>query len=1133
MSATVAPAAMDPQMPMPTPPLMDRSAGMEGSGTMVPADSNQSVLPNLRSSTSVDKTKPLPTSLQSDFLPEDVLFALTQAPVLKDQLGPPSRHRNLNTSSVQGRQRPANVWHFQRRDRFKHLTENTACTCGAGRDISFLYDVPQTKATAERPEKIDKSIVRRDTEEKPRQALQLPDTLLPDEYHIVKNKGVLGIEYHEDKYSTQPDDHEKHLVKFPSLKPASRYEVLQLKRSLEDMLEKAGVADNDVVVKGPTQMHNLLELIKKEQNVYNIIFHELIRQVSVECVERGELLAMLRDKYSALLNKVPQQIKSLHEEVMAQRALDRRLTEELMRFKSTISVLTNELTDVKEHDQRVTREAQKAQEDLKTALGDAQKNASLLAEYHDLYELQRRRLERQVFMLSDERELWSTAAYSLALKVTEECRLTTAKRMHVSEKAWAKLANHFTVLLSDKDTEQLTEIQGHVEVWRDQIEDFNIALKQREEEMREHLRGIRAGVEHWVLDFQKNCFNAEGNMVKIPDKKKMISLRDDIQAWEENLSKEAEVFAGDLLLSNEDELIHIRKEMDGWTDSALKVFGRHSGLDGRSHQEQDNMIVLNDEVEELLKQFTNRISGENGVATSVIHLTNAIELWETRLTSALNGTMTLQETDWSSFYHTLDDWVVAVDQCLEYVGTTQKQEDKQEGREHTSIDIHDTVRKTQKWATTASNTIDSEDAKLVEQVSTLHAEMVQWMVQMLLRLAPDKEGNSVEAGEMVLLGSSSIPLLHENAKSLFERLQKFSNYVTLCCDGIVLDNTLQRQDNMEEHADQELRDLRRLRGECEDWTHTAKILTSQLTGETVEELFPRLGPSDSQSKTQVSSVRPEGYHDKEPLEPPQEPQEPPEQQQQQQPPPEAPTPQKQEETTPAPTPTPAEGSTGQTSEQTAGQTEEQTAGQTEEQTEEQTTDKRVEQTTVEETAEETADAEKTKEQEQEQNQPAPVEDAGEKLELIGTDDNTHVEGLHSDVQAAPETQTASKSGTPDTKRAFEALAAVGNLQSQLLDTEQRAQEAEERAASAEIELTVVKEQLRALEKKMTQLTGRDQEETTPISLTTPSSISTHTPTSSRTPATTPVVRRAEKKEEKKLPVPHSPQKKSSAKGKKK
>jgi hypothetical protein len=32
----------------------------------------------------------------SDFIPEDVLFALTQPPPVKDQLGPPSRTRNLN-----------------------------------------------------------------------------------------------------------------------------------------------------------------------------------------------------------------------------------------------------------------------------------------------------------------------------------------------------------------------------------------------------------------------------------------------------------------------------------------------------------------------------------------------------------------------------------------------------------------------------------------------------------------------------------------------------------------------------------------------------------------------------------------------------------------------------------------------------------------------------------------------------------------------------------------------------------------------------------------------------------------------------------------------------------------------------
>lgn len=83
-------------------------------------------------------------------------------------------------------------------------------------------------------------------------------------------------------------------------------------------------------------------------------------QVTVECKERGELLSKLRDRYSSLLSRVPRQIKrfvsikllfsseskenddcfvSLHEELMAQRALDRRLAEQLIQFKSTVGTL--------------------------------------------------------------------------------------------------------------------------------------------------------------------------------------------------------------------------------------------------------------------------------------------------------------------------------------------------------------------------------------------------------------------------------------------------------------------------------------------------------------------------------------------------------------------------------------------------------------------------------------------------------------------------------------------------------------------------------------------------------------------------------------------------------------------------
>lgn len=75
-------------------------------------------------------------------------------------------------------------------------------------------------------------------------------------------------------------------------------------------------------------------------------------------------MSKLRDRYSSLLSRVPRQIKrfvsngnfifiqkkkksndnccfsiSLHEELIAQRALDRRLAEQLIQFKSTVGTL--------------------------------------------------------------------------------------------------------------------------------------------------------------------------------------------------------------------------------------------------------------------------------------------------------------------------------------------------------------------------------------------------------------------------------------------------------------------------------------------------------------------------------------------------------------------------------------------------------------------------------------------------------------------------------------------------------------------------------------------------------------------------------------------------------------------------
>ena len=58
--------------------------------------------------------------------------------------------------------------------------------------------------------------------------------------------------------------------------------------------------------------------------------------------------------------------------------------------------------------------------------------------------------------------------------------------------------------------------------------------------------------------------------------------------------RETDVYGGDNLLNSQEELSQIRREMDGWTDAALKVFGRHRGPDNKTHQDQHSMHALNE-----------------------------------------------------------------------------------------------------------------------------------------------------------------------------------------------------------------------------------------------------------------------------------------------------------------------------------------------------------------------------------------------------------------------------------------------------------------------------------------------------------------------------------------------------------
>uniref|UniRef100_A0A4W2H4Y4 Axonemal dynein light chain domain-containing protein 1-like n=1 Tax=Bos indicus x Bos taurus TaxID=30522 RepID=A0A4W2H4Y4_BOBOX len=426
---------------------------------------------------------PLPTSLQNEFIPEEVLLSLTNAAnagPCPENLLPPKK---IKTPKGTLPRSVDHVWHNPvRRNKFKYLIDHPVSLTGAGRDISFLYDVKYVKGETRESVARDGIIV-------PHKPKKLTDTLIPEEFHIVSNTGVSGLECFDDKYTTLLTDSENRLLLFPSMKPNKRIEVVQLNDVMDTMLERAGVENQEYT--GPTKMHKLLHILKKEQTIYNTVFHELIRQVSVDCADRGELLSKIRERYVQMLDQIARQMIDFYKDMVTQRVMDQRILEELYNFKNVIEELTRELCLVRAHDIKLTKEAEKAHRDLAQALLDAEKNARIVEEYHDLYTLQRERMESDIKQLMAERDIWSSATYELSVKVVSSeinfLFVLLAKRLYLNEKSWNNYTKHFIVLLSSKDTSDLE-------------------VERNEEATRERLQSVKDGLVKWQQFFRNNSW---------------------------------------------------------------------------------------------------------------------------------------------------------------------------------------------------------------------------------------------------------------------------------------------------------------------------------------------------------------------------------------------------------------------------------------------------------------------------------------------------------------------------------------------------------------------------------------------------------------------------------------------------
>uniref|UniRef100_A0A3Q3L9S9 Axonemal dynein light chain domain containing 1 n=1 Tax=Mastacembelus armatus TaxID=205130 RepID=A0A3Q3L9S9_9TELE len=668
------------------------------------------------------KTPPPPISNQ--IIPDELLVSLTSTVCNRGTVG----------QTDCGIRRPDAVWHHTLgRKKYKYFLEQPTSLSGAGRDISFLCDTVATeKKAAPLPPLTERSGIG------DMQNFCVSESLIPEEYHIVKNKGLQSLEFYEDAFTVQLQDNEQ------KLRSGKVLEVVQLMRMMDDMLEKAGVDRQSEELTELSQMEGLLEMVQVEQNIYNIVFHELIRQVSVGCAERGQLLAKLRQRYQSLLERIPCHLKALHTEVVAQRALDRRLTEEIHRIKTSIQQLSTELAKIRDYDAFVSQQTEHAHQQLAESLDQTHTNSDVVQGYHELYELERGRLEAQLLQMAEERDCWSQLTFCLGLKVISVKKLQLVRRLHVCEQSWFKTAEHCFLYLTSKDTEDLNVIIEFADCWKELLFALMSQLKKTETAQCEQISAIHITV----------CL--------------------------QTLALQCEHYQGEKVLGHQQTLAELGPIQESWLNLSLQLFRRHPSSDGEAPDGQWALGELERVLSELLEQLDMQVNGENGIHRQIMSLCGFMESWVCKLGAVIGQPEMMSVPDWLKLEKALCKWQSLIEEVLQNISSRQTENNKNQNKPDIYTETEKVLDTVQEFINSLSSFTDGENQRLSKEVSTssIHMDQIHWMLDLLLLMVPDHRDDQNPEQEDYYITNISLQTLDENAKILAEKLNYFSRYVT-------------------------------------------------------------------------------------------------------------------------------------------------------------------------------------------------------------------------------------------------------------------------------------------------------------------------------------------------------------------
>ncbi|KAF7202597.1 axonemal dynein light chain domain-containing protein 1 isoform X2 [Nothobranchius furzeri] len=748
-------------------------------------------------------------------IPHELMVNLTSSICNRSTKSLIAHHRHCKNFEIR---RPDPIWyHPLGRKKYRYFLEQPTSLTGAGRDISFLCDAVDAQRTA-RP--LPSLSVKNPLD---MQNTCVSEHVIPEEYHIVKKKGLSCLELYDDAFTVQLKDQERRLRVLPSLRPSGRLEAVQLMTVMDDMLEKAGVHQQNEELTQPCQLEGLLELVKVEQNIYNVVFHELIRQVTVECAERGQVLAKLRQRYQSLLDRIPCRLKALHTETVAQRALNRRLMEEVCRIQASMQHLHMELSKTRDHNSHVSQQVEHAHHKLSEDIMQTH-YSEFVQGYHELYERERARLEAQLLRMAEERDCWKHFTLRIALKVISVKKLHLVRQLHVSENYWFKSAEHCLLYFSSKDTDDLNVIIELTSYWKEQLMALVSELEETEHAQCTQITDIQQGISKWLsfISMQNQCPDPKYEKTSVKE------IHADLKQWSETLLQWEE-HRGEKHLLCQQKLSELSQVLEKWLCKSHTLYERHPSPHSGALQGQKALNDLDRVVTKLLKLLQVQVSDKSGIFRLIKSLVELLDLWVMK-TSDVTGQLEMMPlSDWLKLEEALFKGQSLAEEALLIFPSGQRESRKDENKLDLQKHTNKVLEDIQETTSSLSIFTEHQNQKLREDVNSVHMALVQWMLDLVLVMVPDQ---GEEQNHELEPDGVSLRTLNEVANMLSEKLVSLSSQITRSCNLVLEEQMLLQHDASV--FENEMNACKKLQRESFNWVETCKILVTEVSGDALE-----------------------------------------------------------------------------------------------------------------------------------------------------------------------------------------------------------------------------------------------------------------------------------------------------------